>query len=441
MSGGLNLILLAAGLWSCLQALGYLAQVIEARRFARRRRDQIPTDLPHNPRVTVVIPCRGLELNFRNHCQALVDQDHPNYELLFVVEDEHDPATAVIRHLMQENRFRRIALVYSGPAHSGSQKSHQLRVGLAHLSANTQIVAFANADLQFSRSWLRWLVCRLDDDRLGAVTGGVWMLPRHQTIWNSLACSMHNSLAACMTPKFSPGLWGSWAMRLDRVRELGLDQVWASAFSDTWSASEALQINGLRIAYEPRSIGIKTVSTSARGLRRSALRWFRSARPRWGWALAGLDGSNGIVLFAMAGSLIQALGSDEPIGLRIGLAAQALMIYGLGVLAGLVRAQLAKIHTPQAREHKRSLVWDCLAWPLTGLALLLASIGSRRVSRLHWGRIVYRLAANGQPTIVGRKIFSGAVSAEPSFRILTPAQPIPPSGDAVTAAPPHRKVA
>ncbi|MFO0261249.1 MAG: glycosyltransferase family A protein, partial [Planctomycetota bacterium] len=88
----LNWLLPVLGGMSLAAAGLNLINVIESRRFARRRRDQLPTDLPPELKAVVVVPCRGAGPGFRRHCQALLEQEHPNFEVLFVVENEQDTA-------------------------------------------------------------------------------------------------------------------------------------------------------------------------------------------------------------------------------------------------------------------------------------------------------------------------------------------------------------
>jgi len=391
-----GIALLAAGL--------NLLIVIESRRFVRRRRDQLPPELPPEFKAVVIVPCRGAVPGFRRHCQALLEQEHPNFELLFVAEHEQDSAVRVIRNLMQEHRLTRIGLVFSGPAEHCSQKVHQMRTALRHLPGNARVVAFVDSDLLVRRQWLRWLCGRLYEPGVAAVTGAVWSVPRKESLFSNLQCSISNSLASWFGAKSAPGLWGSWAVRVDRLESSGLNQAWATAFSEKWVAEQALCLNGERILFEPRSMGVRQVETDARGLRRTLNRWWRSfqgSKPvvsYWvGFAFALMQiGFWGL----LAGGLASLVSAG---GVRWGWLVGAGLIYTLNVMAGIVRGQLGKQYAEDSRFNRIARRWDCWAWPISAAFNSAAEIGARFQTRVRWVDLVYRVDNSGRVRLIGRK--------------------------------------
>src|SRR5258705_10986595 len=51
------------------------------------------------PFTSVIAPCRGLDEGLEENLAALFEQDYPEYEVIFVVDDEADPAVEVIQAL------------------------------------------------------------------------------------------------------------------------------------------------------------------------------------------------------------------------------------------------------------------------------------------------------------------------------------------------------
>ncbi|MFO0035329.1 MAG: glycosyltransferase [Planctomycetota bacterium] len=434
----LNWLLPVLGGMSLAAAGLNLINVIESRRFARRRRDQLPTDLPPELKAVVVVPCRGAGPGFRRHCQALLEQEHPNFEVLFVVENEQDTAVRVIRNLMQEHRLTRIGLIFSGPAEHCSQKVHQLRTALRHLPGNARVVAFLDSDLLVRRQWLRWLCGRLYDSGVAAVTGAVWSVPRKESFYSNLQCSISNSLASWFGAKYAPGLWGSWAVRVDRLEAVGLPQVWATAFSERWSAQQALCLNGERVVFEPRSVGVRQVETDSRGLRRTLVRWWRSfqgSKPlvsRWVWvaSVALQLGFWGLLV----GGLGSLAGAD---GIRWGWLAGAVLIYCLNVMAGIVRGQLGKQYAEDSRFNRIARRWDCWAWPINAAVMIAADVGARWQSRVRWSDLVYRVDRSGRVALIGRKRLQPLSDEveferdERSWGVIRSVEGAPPHGAAV----------
>lgn len=428
-----------------LMLLG-LASVLEGRRYARRRRDQFPPEISRESKAVILIPCRGLAFNFRQHCQTLLEQDHPNFELLFVVENEQDEAIGTIRNLMQEYRMTRMGLVFSGPAEDCSQKVHQLRVGLKHLPNNAKVVAFIDSDLQVKAHWLRWLCGRLEEPGVAAATGAVWAVPRKQSLVNNLHCSISNSVASLYGPKFAPGLWGSWAIRVDRLEESRVAQVWNTAFSETWAAQAALFLNGEQIRFEPRSIGVRTVQTDWRALRQALVRWFKSHQPCFPTAsrlllLAGLMMQAGF-WFAISKGVMSF--TTQPFNSFVYLALAG-AIYGTSVLTGLVRGQLGKLYAADSRFNRMARRWDCWAWPINSALIVIGNLASRMVNRVRWQDLVYRLDGLGRLSLVGRKRVRSAADSlegeqvERMWGVVRSAEAAPPHGETAPGVTIRRK--
>ena len=49
----------------------------------------------YTPFVTIIAPCRGVDDGMRENLTALFEQDVPEYEMIFVVDDEADPAVVI----------------------------------------------------------------------------------------------------------------------------------------------------------------------------------------------------------------------------------------------------------------------------------------------------------------------------------------------------------
>lgn len=340
----------------------------------------------------------------------------------------------------------RIGLVTSGPAEHCSQKVHQLRVALAHLPLNTKIVAFVDSDLLVKPHWLRWLCGRLEEPGVAAATGGVWAVPRKQSMVNNLYCSMNNALASLFGPKFAPGLWGSWAARVDRLESSRISQIWANAFSDTWSAQSALCLNGEKILFEPRSIGIRTIQTNGRGVRQSLVRWFKSHRPWNPVASAMLLAGNLMMQLGFWSSLIRGGVGIQSDWLSGGLhLALAGLIYGVSVLTGLIRGQLGKLHAADSRFNRAARRWDCWAWPINSAFLVLGDLASRVFNRVRWSDLVYRVDHLGRMIQIGRKRIAAEVDCseteqpEKTWGVVRSPDAAPPHGEAVRSTVTRRR--
>ena len=54
------------------------------------------------PPITILKPVCGLEKNLRDNLRSACLQDYPNYQVVFAVQDENDPAIPLLRSLERE---------------------------------------------------------------------------------------------------------------------------------------------------------------------------------------------------------------------------------------------------------------------------------------------------------------------------------------------------
>src|SRR3979411_2767809 len=97
----------------------YITAIIAAVRFFRRERARPLTS--YAPPVSLLKPVKGIDFasdeNFYSFCQ----QDYPDYEIVFAVNDDSDPAVPLIRRLAAEFPDRQIRLI-TGASQIGSNK-------------------------------------------------------------------------------------------------------------------------------------------------------------------------------------------------------------------------------------------------------------------------------------------------------------------------------
>jgi ceramide glucosyltransferase len=107
-------------LWEGFQLLACVRRFVAARTH--------PKD--YAPFVTVIAPCKGDDDGLRRSLPRLAALDFPDYEVVFVVESETDPAYQQLSQWVQQHpgRFR---LVVAGLATDSGQKVHNLLAGVA----------------------------------------------------------------------------------------------------------------------------------------------------------------------------------------------------------------------------------------------------------------------------------------------------------------------
>lgn len=142
-----------------------VAAVVIWRCFPRRGRDTFPAI----GGVSVLIPVRGLEPGAESTWAALCEMDHPDYEVLFGVKDEDDPAAPLLRSLAARypGRARYIPCPEElGPNHQVSNLAQLLR------AARHELIVITDSDMQVTPEYLRVATAPLADPEVGLVTCG-----------------------------------------------------------------------------------------------------------------------------------------------------------------------------------------------------------------------------------------------------------------------------
>lgn len=378
-------------------------------RFARSRLRKLwPRE--QEPRVALFAPCKGLEIGLLENLRPLIEQDYSNYSLTFIVESETDPACDVLRELIACAGME-ARLCVAGVSSDTGQKVHNLLAATSQLADDIQILAFVDSDACPRRDWLRRLVSRLSQPRVGAVTGYRWFRPTRATAAQALVYSINTAVAGSFGPGGHHLIWGgSWAIRRELFESLGMREAWRQTLSDDLVATRVVHGAGLRIEFEPVSM----VTSPLEGGWRQSLEFVRrqyviarSYVPAW-WLLALFGALLPVLIFW--GGLTT---------LAVGLCQQADWCWLPGMicpgyyLATLVRGYqrwlLGRLYVPQQSSVMKRVAWLSI-WlePLVSLTNCAVILSSLLGKSLCWRGIRYRLGPQGRVLSIAR-----TPSAEP----------------------------
>src|SRR5688500_1837908 len=101
-----------------------------------------PSD--YTPFVTIFAPCKGIDQDVQEHVDALLRQDFPEFEIIFIVDAPDDPAASVIESAWREGK-RHVKLVVAPKAVESSQKVENLREGVLHGDPRSEVFVFVDS--------------------------------------------------------------------------------------------------------------------------------------------------------------------------------------------------------------------------------------------------------------------------------------------------------
>src|SRR5713226_10772201 len=144
----------------------YALAMLAALRFFKRERARV---LPnYAPPVSVLKPVRGVDFGSYENFASFCRQDYPDYEILFAVNDDADPAVPLIRHIITDFPQRKIRLLV-GAEHLGANRKVNKLARLAR-EAQNEVLVLTDGDVRVAPRFLREIVAPLADRKTGAVT-------------------------------------------------------------------------------------------------------------------------------------------------------------------------------------------------------------------------------------------------------------------------------
>ena len=128
-------------------------------------RPPIPSTVPP---ISILKPLAGLDLELEANLRTFFEQDYPDYEVLFAVRSQDDPAVAVVERLRREYPRIRSRLLITGEPPYPNAKVYSLDHLLA--AAAHDLVVMSDSDTRVTSDLLRTVAAEFQDGRLGIAT-------------------------------------------------------------------------------------------------------------------------------------------------------------------------------------------------------------------------------------------------------------------------------
>jgi len=258
----------------------HVVAIVAALRFFRRRdAASLPSDF--TPPVSLLKPIYGLDRETYENYASFCTQEYPDYEVLFCVSDDRDPAIPMLQQLARDFPQRRIHLLVGAEPLGVSDKVNKLCRMVRE--ARHEILAVSDSDVRVEPEYLRAIAAPFRDPAVGAVT----CLYRGLTD-GSLAANLE---AIGNSTDFTAGVLVAWlfapvnftlgatmATTKTCLAEIGGFESLVDHFSDDYELGNRIAAHGHRVELSTFPVSIVYPHQTIADAFRHQLRWNVSIR-------------------------------------------------------------------------------------------------------------------------------------------------------------------
>ncbi len=281
---------------AALTDIYYSLAIYSARRFFRQ---PIQPAADFTPPVSILKPVCGLDREAYENFASFCRQDYPEYEILFAVSEEHDPAVAIVQKLMRDFPERSLHLIVgSGPTGSNRKVSKLCRLVR---EAHYDLLVISDSDIRVGPEYLRAVAAPFRDSKVGLVT-----CPYGGLAGPGLGSELE---ALGMSSDLFAGVLADWQLEREKVRfafgstivttrerlaEIGGFESIADQLADDCQLGCRIAARGYRVVLVPYAVWTAIPLQTIGEFLRHQLRWAVTIRECRPWGHLGLLLTHGL---------------------------------------------------------------------------------------------------------------------------------------------------
>jgi ceramide glucosyltransferase len=396
-----------------LQGLMGVVEGFRYHHYIRAHLNSIPR--AWTPFATVFLPCKGLDFELERNVEALLKQEYPDFEVVFVTATSEDPSLPLLRKVAAEFPQLRTKFVIAGRSNERGEKVNNLLQAVSHADKCSAVFVFTDSDARPGETWLRDLISPLGEEQVGVSTGYRWLFPSRGNLASVLRSAWNASVVTVLGNHTLNFAWGgSMAIRRTTFERAQVLAHWKHSISDDYSLGQAIKKAKLKIHYEPRCLIASHGSCSWRELLEWSTRQIIITKVYWRrlWHLAlvshfifvaGWWWAVGQFTLAAWQSLTVRV-TSSPMGL-----ANPLRHYGtvisviflLGAVRGFLRTETVKLIQAKDRAEIQQFWWGyVLLSPIVSTLTAYNLAVSVLTSSLEWRGVRYELKSADEVRVI-----------------------------------------
>jgi len=234
-----------------LGLIGYGLQITAVRSYVYRINSGEWESLPLNlPPISILKPLKGLDDNLFDNLNSFCNQDYPEYEIIFALQDYNDPAYKVARKIKDKYPNRNISIVVERCDEGLNPKVNNLIP--AHKVSKYGHILISDSNVMVDKDYLREIVKHMHDPDVGLVSNMITGVGG-RTIGSILENLHLNSFiigSVCFLDKFlkMPCVVGkSMLMRKNDLEAIGGFKAVKDVLAEDYIIGKKMQNRGKRV--------------------------------------------------------------------------------------------------------------------------------------------------------------------------------------------------
>jgi len=362
-----------------------LAILVAVQFFRKQRARPLPE---YSPPVSLLKPVRGVDFGSYENFVSFCQQDYLEYEILFAVNDDRDPAVPLIQRIVEEFPERRIRLLV-GAEHLGANRKVNKLARLAR-EARHDVLVLADGDVRVVPRYLREVVAPLADRKIGAVTS-FYRAIAEKSLWAELEAVGASSdffagvLMAGWTEGIRFALGASIATTKEWLGKIGGFEVFADALADDYEVGQRIAKAGGEVVLSREAVWTMYPAQTLGSFWNHQVRWARTVRLCRPLSYVGLLFTQGLP-WALLAAIVAPVKWIAGVYLVAYLILRFAMAWTVGIWGVRDEVLRRKVWLVPLRDAIHFVVW-------------LASFGSNHI---RWGNVEYVIRKGRMVPIRGR---------------------------------------
>jgi ceramide glucosyltransferase len=372
----------------------YALAILAALRFFKRARALV---LPnYTPTVSVLKPVRGVDFGSYENFASFCRQEYTDYEILFAVNDDADPAVPVIQRIIAEFPERRIRLLV-GAEYLGANRKVNKLARLAR-EAQNEVLVLTDGDVCVGPCFLVEAVAPLADRRIGAVTS-FYRGIAEKNLWAEIEAVGASSdffpgvLMAEWTEGITFALGAAIATTKEWLGKIGGFEAIGDALADDYELGHRIAKAGGQIVLSREAVWTMYPAQTLRSFWDHQVRWARTVRLCRPLSYVGLLFTQGLP-WALLAVLVAPVKWIAGVYLLAYLILRFAMAWTMGIWGLGDEVLRRRISLVPLRDAIHFVIW-------------LASFGSNHI---RWGNVEYVIRQGRMVPLFG----SGTAGAKPA---------------------------